>query len=72
MVFSPGEAGWISEPMIGLHAVLRMPEIGIDVPMAEIYDGVGLSSVDDASPGEALTAARPGTQLPGSSREDSR
>ena len=31
---------WISEILAGSDAVLRMPEIGIEIPLAELYQGV--------------------------------
>jgi Uma2 family endonuclease len=38
---------WVGH-MLGAEAVLRMPEIGIEVPLAEFYRGVDLSpGVDD-------------------------
>ena len=33
---------WIGHVFLG-HAILRMPEIGIEVPLAELYEGVDLS-----------------------------
>ena len=44
IVFSRTEEGWDHEFMFGVAAVLAMPEIGIAVPLAEIYDGIALES----------------------------
>jgi Uma2 family endonuclease len=39
---------WIGH-LLAADAVLRMPEIGIEVPLAEIYDQVDFSPADDAA-----------------------
>jgi len=31
---------WVSDPPSGGEAVLKMPVIGIDIPLSEIYRGV--------------------------------
>ncbi len=48
-----GEDGdWIGH-MLGPDAVLQMPEIGIDVPIAEFYAGIDPSDVDPSEMEEA-------------------
>jgi Uma2 family endonuclease len=47
IVFARKGGDWISEPVSGADAVLHMPEIGISVPLAELYADVEL----DAAPG---------------------
>lgn len=39
-VFRRTEAGFVREVVEGLDAVIPLPEIKIDLPLAEIYDGV--------------------------------
>jgi Uma2 family endonuclease len=41
------EAGFVREVYEGLDAVLPLPEIGIDLPLAEIYDGVEFTAEPD-------------------------
>jgi Uma2 family endonuclease len=36
---------WVGH-LLAAHAVLRMPEIGIEVPLAEFYEGVDFSRTD--------------------------
>ena len=36
------EEDWLSEVVAGANAVLHLPEIGIDVPLDEIYFNAGL------------------------------
>ncbi len=40
MVFSHRHGEWATDLLVGPEAVLAMPEIGIEVPLAEIYDGI--------------------------------
>jgi Uma2 family endonuclease len=40
MVFRRNEGGFDQEVYLGRDAVLPLPEIGIDLPLAEIYEGV--------------------------------
>ena len=42
LVFSRKGGAWVAEPLSGSAAVLHMPEIGIAIPLAEIYADVGL------------------------------
>ena len=37
------EEGWKREQLDGLDAVLPLPAIGVDLPLSEIYDGLGFS-----------------------------
>ncbi len=40
---------WISEPISGADAVIRIPEIGIEVPLAELYIGIDLTVEPDTA-----------------------
>lgn len=40
MVFSHRHGEWATDLLVGPEAVLSMPEIGIEVPLGEIYEGV--------------------------------
>ena len=44
MIFARAGDGWDYEFTFGDAAVLAMPEIGISVPLAEIYEGITLES----------------------------
>ena len=51
---------WNSDIVAGADAVLRMPEIGIEVPLAEVYaDVVLVGTLQDAD-----GAAEPSVQQP--------
>ncbi len=50
-MFVRGEAGWLGE-LIGPESVLRMPEIGVELPMAEIYEGLTFSDEAEGEPEE--------------------
>jgi Uma2 family endonuclease len=39
---------WITQDLIGEAAILRLPEVGIEVPMADIYRDVIIPPQDDA------------------------
>jgi Uma2 family endonuclease len=45
---------WVGDDWLGRvladDAVLSLPEIGIDLPLAELYEGLDLSGPDAASP----------------------
>lgn len=43
LVFARKGEDWVAEPVSGDDAVLRMPEIGIEVPLAELYADVELT-----------------------------
>jgi Uma2 family endonuclease len=48
---------WVGH-LLGADSVLRMPEIGIELPLAELYDGVDIATADAAqadSEGEPTT-----------------
>ena len=49
IVFARKGEDWISEPISGTDAVIYMPEIGIDIPLAELYIGVDLTAGSDAA-----------------------
>jgi Uma2 family endonuclease len=40
-VWSRTDAGWTDQDFIGLEAEFALPDLGIVLPMAEIYEGVG-------------------------------
>lgn len=42
VVFARKGEDWISEPISGADANIRMPEIGIEIPLEELYIGVEL------------------------------
>ena len=44
VAFRRTEAGFVRETHEGLDAVLPLGEIGINLPLAEIYEGVQFSS----------------------------
>ncbi len=48
IVFVRQGDAWPSEIVAGADAHLRLPEIGIDVPLAELYAGIELSA-DEAA-----------------------
>jgi Uma2 family endonuclease len=51
VVFSRKGEDWVSDLLSGDDAVLRMPEIGIDIPLSEIYRRVELEAEpDEAEP----------------------
>jgi len=43
-VFARKGEDWVSDVVAGAEGVLRMPEIGIDIPLAEIYADVDLEA----------------------------
>jgi Uma2 family endonuclease len=49
IVFSHRAGEWVTELVAGDDAVLRLPEIGIEIPLAEIYAGVAFPDGDDPS-----------------------
>ena len=49
LVFARKGEDWVSETLVGEAAALRLPELGIDIPLAEIYA--------DLPPGTAPEAA---------------
>ena len=42
LVFHRKAGDWVAEPLSGQGAVLHMPELGIEIPLAEIYAGVAV------------------------------
>ena len=48
-VFSRSEAGWKGD-VLADGAVLAMPEIGIELPLAELYEGLDFSTTGVAQP----------------------
>jgi Uma2 family endonuclease len=40
VVFSRKGEDWITDLLTGDDAILRMPEIGLDIPLSELYTGV--------------------------------
>jgi Uma2 family endonuclease len=47
-VFARAGDDWVGH-VIGADAVLAMPEIGIDVPLAELYEGVEFAATDQSA-----------------------
>jgi Uma2 family endonuclease len=48
MLFSRKGDDWVSDLLAGEAAVLRLPGIGIEIPLAEIYEGLDLGAADEA------------------------
>ena len=51
-MFERSEGDWIGH-LLAADTILRMPEIGIELPFAELYEGVafpGAGATDEASP----------------------
>jgi len=44
IVFARKNEDWVSEVVAGADAVLRMPEISVEIPLGELYEGVDLST----------------------------
>ena len=42
--------GFVPMAMTGGSAALTMPEIGIEIPLAELYEGVTFEDAGEASP----------------------
>ena len=51
IVFVRRADGWLSEIVSGDDAILDLPEIGIAVPLHEVYANVGLAEETQADPG---------------------
>jgi Uma2 family endonuclease len=47
IVFCHRAGEWVTELIAGDDAVLRLPEIGIEIPLTEIYAGVDFPEKDD-------------------------
>lgn len=45
IIFARHAEGWLSEIVSGDEAVLELPEIGVSVPLGEVYAGAGLPEV---------------------------
>ena len=48
-VFARKGEDWVTELVSGREALLRMPEIGIEIPLAELYIDVDLVAMQDGS-----------------------
>ncbi|MEO9188658.1 MAG: Uma2 family endonuclease [Acetobacteraceae bacterium] len=57
IVFARKNEDWVAEIVAGADAVLRMPENGIEIPLAELYEGIGLSTT--AGDDQALAETAP-------------
>lgn len=53
-VFARAGGDWVGHFFLD-GAILAMPEIGIDVPLAEFYDGLVFDELDEAKDGAPLT-----------------
>ena len=51
VVFERVGADWLGR-ILGADAVIRMPEIGIEIPLAELYEGLDLSGLPLDEDGE--------------------
>lgn len=49
MVFSRRHGEWATDRLVGPDALLTMPEVGIEIPLAEIYEGLDLSDGGDTA-----------------------
>lgn len=49
MVFSRKSDDWVTDLLTGDEAILRMPEIGLDIPPSEIYAGVAFEAGETAA-----------------------
>jgi Uma2 family endonuclease len=49
VVFSRKGDDWVTDLLTGDDAVLRMPEIGLDIPLSEIYLGVAFEADEAAA-----------------------
>jgi Uma2 family endonuclease len=49
VVFSRKGEDWVTDLLTGDDAILRMPEIGLDVPLSEIYLGVAFEAAEAAA-----------------------
>ena len=44
VVERPVAEGWITEHSMGLESILELPELGLSLPLAELYERVRLQS----------------------------
>ncbi len=56
LVFSRKGEDWVSEPLIDADDILRMPEIGLEISLSDIYLGIDFEDGDDAPPSEPPAA----------------
>ncbi len=49
IVFARKGEDWVTELLTGDEAMLRMPEIGIEIPLAEIYADLDLTAMQDGA-----------------------
>jgi Uma2 family endonuclease len=56
-VFSRKGDDWVADLLTGNDAILRMPEIGLDIPLSEIYTDVEFDAPDDAMAAQDQAAA---------------
>ncbi len=60
IVFSRKGDEWVCEVAAGLDAVLSLPEIGIELPLAELYERIALTEAEDDGDAPPLApGARP-------------
>jgi Uma2 family endonuclease len=55
-VFSRKGDDWVADLLTGGDAVLRMPEIGLDIPLSELYIDVEFDTGDEAAPAQDQVA----------------
>jgi Uma2 family endonuclease len=54
VIFSRKGEDWVADLLTGDDAILRMPEIDVDIPLSEIYIGVEFDIDDGAASAEGL------------------
>ncbi len=56
-VFARQEAGWVGH-LLGEGEALHLPEIGLELPLAELYEGVDLAGAATAGEDARWDVAR--------------
>jgi Uma2 family endonuclease len=47
IMFSRRDDAWVSEVVAGLDGALHLPEIGIELPLADLYERIELAAAED-------------------------
>ncbi|HEX5325087.1 MAG TPA: Uma2 family endonuclease, partial [Acetobacteraceae bacterium] len=55
-VFERSGDDWVGH-VLPEDAILRMPEIGIDIPLRELYDGIDMTTADEQAPDDGAPEA---------------